>query len=175
MVTFKDFIDYFESLAHKHTEINHNIDGKTAFFNVDIIDLIAGIKSKIQTDSFIMLLVNYNSTLNEVDPGEKEIMFFILKNQKKGNTDQNVEIRSQAETIAQEIIAKIKKDCTTLPRDQKMNEMFRGSMDKIQNVNIQHTEIMAAAQKMIGVQCTFMNKFNYCPTIREDIFREEND
>jgi len=170
MVTFKNFIDYFESLAEKHTMINHKVDGKSAFFNIDLVDLLSGIKSKIQKDSYSMILVNYSSKLNQTTPGEKEIMFFIVKDQKKGDVDANVEIRSEAETIAQEIIAKIQLDCKS--RTPEMNAMFRGSMDKIQDVDIIHTELHASAQKLIGVQCSFTNQFNYCPTIRENIFRD---
>ena len=171
MITFKDFIDYFESLAEKHTMIDHKQSGQVSFFNVDMVDLFAGIKSSIVSDKYSMVIVNYNSVLNQVSPGEKDINFFILKSQEKGDVDANVAIRSEAETIAQEIIAKIQQDCTAQPRDVTLTKMFRGSMDRIENVDIIHTEIYAAGQKLIGVQCSFSNKFIYCPTIRPNIFR----
>jgi len=170
MVTFKDFIDYFKDLAHRHSEIEHDVNNRRSFFNVDLIDIAAGLKSGIQKDKFTMILVNYNSILNEIKPGEKDINFFIVKDQKKGNMDANVEIRSNAEVIAHEIIAKIKEESTQFPRNPILSEMFRGSMDKIQDVHIIHTEIYSGAQKLIGVQCSFTNKFNYCPTIRPNIF-----
>lgn len=170
MVTFKNFVDYFENLAKAHKDIDHEQGGGKSFFNVDMVDLFAGIKSSFQKDRYTMVLVNYSSTLNQGQtPGEKEINFFIVKDQSKGDIKENVEIRSKAETIAQEIIARIQQDCKT--RTPLMNEMFRGSMDKIEDVSIIHTEFFAGGQKFIGVQCSFTNKFNYCPTIRENIFR----
>ena len=171
MANFKETSDYFESLAQSHVDIAHDPNGKRSFFNVDLLDLIAGLKSTVARDKYIMMLVNYNSLLNQ-NPGksEKELMFFILKTEKKGDINQNVIIRSECEMIAEDIIAKIQADCTALPRDQTLNKMFGGSMDSIKNVHVIHTEIIAAADRLIGVQVSLTNNFYYCPKVRPNKF-----
>lgn len=169
MATFKNNTDYFELIAEKHSKIEHKVNGRVSFFTIDLVDLIAGIKSKLPVDRYTMVLVNYTVKLTE-PKAKREIMFFILKPHKKGDAAENVLIRDEAELIAYDVIAKIKEDCTTQPYDPELDKLFMGSMDTIKDVDVIHTEMSAAATKLIGVEVAFSSYFHYCPKVRENIF-----
>lgn len=168
-MTFKTLTDYFKHLAEKHTLIEHNVNGRKSFFTIDMVDLIAGLKSKVPNDKYIMVLVNYNAKLTE-PKAKRDIMFFILKPHKSGDDEENVIIRNECELIARDILAKIKLDCTTQPYDPDLDKMFLGSMDRIEDIDVIHTELRGAATKLIGVEVAWESYFHYCAEIRENIF-----
>lgn len=168
MVTYSDYINYFENLAKKHTDIRHDEAEKKSFFTIDIEELITGIKSKIQPDKYSMMLVNYSSVLDH-DRQDVDITFFIIHKEDINSFHNNTLIRNECLLIANDIIGKINIDSKS--NTPEMDKLWFGSMDKIKDVHLMFTSpIVVSASKYIGVQCSFKTKAWYCAKVRPNKF-----
>jgi hypothetical protein len=161
MITYENFVAYFKHLATIHVDIRHGLNGRDSFFTADIEELITGIRSSLNPDKFIMLLINYNLKINDREQ-HNDIMFFILKNAHPGNYEEHRQIKAEAEAIAKDIVIRISEDSQS--DDIEMKKLWFGSMDTLKDLDIIHTSILAASDRYYGVQVSFNSKscFGYC-------------
>jgi len=144
---YQQYVNYFSDIAVRHEDIRHTNPGE-AFYTADIEELITGIRSKINKGSFVMLLVNYNAKL------------FPDSN----NFTVQRAIKSEAELIAQDIIAQISIDAQA--RTQEARNFFFGSGFAAHDVDVIQTSIRVAADSYYGVQVSMQLKTAYCMKVR---------
>jgi hypothetical protein len=159
---YQQYVNYFSDIAVRHEDIRHTNPGE-AFYTADIEELITGIRSKINKGSFVMLLVNYNAKLFR-DHKVIDLMFFIVKHADSNNFTVQRAIKSEAELIAQDIIAQISIDAQA--RTQEARNFFFGSGFAAHDVDVIQTSIRVAADSYYGVQVSMQLKTAYCMKVR---------
>lgn len=161
MITYANFVAYFKHLATSHVDIRHGLDGRDSFFTADIEELITGIRSSLNPDKFILLLVNYNTKIHDTVQ-HNDVMFFVLRNARPGDYEQQRTYKAEAEAIAKDLLIKISEDSQS--GDLEMKQLWHGSMDALRDVDIIHTSLLAASDRYYGVQVSFNSKscFGYC-------------
>lgn len=170
MIGYAEFRDYFENLAVQHTEINHS-PSEVGFFTIDPLEMISGIKNRINNGRYIMILMSFHETLNHCEKAVN-FVFFIMHKTKNGDFTENDVLRDGASKIAKDIIGRINEDSQDF-QDQNLMKMWIGSMDKIQNVDIIHDRLVMAGEMYVGVQCSFQAKSEYCVGYRPNIFADK--
>jgi hypothetical protein len=156
-MNYKNYSDYFESLADLHEDITHTIgtEGQRGFYSADVEQLVAGFRTDIFEKGTVMVLMNYAFSHPERTDStpSKEIRggFCILKHVTLDDFPEEVIARGECETIAEQVVKRINMD------SEEQNGLFEDIATIITNVNTTH---YTSAPNWKGTFTTFEFKVN---------------
>jgi hypothetical protein len=159
-VTYKDYVQFFETVAQAHIDILHVDEANCSFYTADIDELLTGLRSTLNKNKFVLLLINYNRVLNGMYSNQS-ITFFVVKFCQPKNFEDQRTSKDQAEEIAIDILGFIKEKSLNVTNATD-RAMWGGSFDEAKNVDLIQTSLVAGPDRFYGVQVNIEIKVPLC-------------
>ena len=166
--TYKNYTDFFEQVAIDHADIAHVDQDNCSFYTTDIDELITGIRSTMNKNQHILVLVNYNGHLEGLY-NKIRIDFFVVRYCPPVDFKAQREAKDNAELIAVDILAYIRDKSIDYDNEENI-KLWGGSFDEASGVSIIQTSITAGTERFYGVQVSFDLRVPFCLNMRPNKF-----
>ena len=151
MIDFESYVDYFKGLAEKHSDINPSPDYK-AFFRLNIDELLTGLRSDIDPNSFVMVLESYEHSpidnLSENHLSNFTGAFMIIKKNEEISDFDNQDV----------IITECEKICVEIQRriyDESINDYANRFFTDINPSDFTFNKVGPLYNSWFGFRCQF--------------------
>jgi len=125
---FVDYIDYFRNAAINHKQLLHDTNGKVSFYRMDIEELLSGLRTNLKSISLIIESPEKRTQDLLSDNPRKVITgaFLVIGPVKKNDFNDEVSVLDKTEAITEDILSKIKNDCSKYRRDSSWPRVIKG-------------------------------------------------